>query len=405
MSMRRDDQRAFVVFGGTIVLIVLAFATLSRSAIELERSGEARPTPEKVAAQPAPEGDSRDTAPRRPGAASTTAARAAEPGGPRGDDADGERADMPGEAAIVSLAAHAANEYRRRAQYPEWSQPLVEGEDPILRDRAVSPVTARGPEGDTTLTVFPDRVAFESPERVLLYAFLSVGGERVAANDMRGQILSEALQPIAELVYTDDGGNADAAASDYVYSVAFQPPPDRVPALSESFMVRVFAVTSENEEIVGVTGFQYSNPDAQLTGSYRDGLAEGGLTIEAEVEVREPGRFHLEATLYDREGERPVAWAQDARELASGRHWMPLRFFGRVLHERAIDGPYILRFVALSTVTQMPNAKNRLVENAYVTAPYDAAKFSDVPFDDPDLLDAARRVEQDLRSAPLEGNG
>ena len=44
----------------------------------------------------------------------------------------------------------------------------------------------------------------------------------------------------------------------------------------------------------------------------------------------------------------------------------------------------------------MPNAKNELVEDAFVTAAYRAAAFSDAPFNDPDLLDAAERIEGDL---------
>jgi hypothetical protein len=401
--MRRSEQRAVAIFAGTIVLIVLALATLSRSAIELG-SSRALPTPERrAAAKPQAAGES---AGAEAGQMVDDSAPTSTIGAAGADDAAGSAGGgLPTAATVVSLAGTTADDYRRRAQYPEWSQPLAEGEDPILRDRAVSPVTARGPSGETTLTVFPERVAFEAPERVLLYAFLSAGGERVPAREIRGQILSEAVQPIAELVYADDGGDADGAAGDAVYSAGYQPPPDRVPALSESFMVRVFALTADGEEIVGVTGFQYSNPDAQLTGRYRDRLADGGLTVDAEVEVRGGGRFHLEATLYDRDGTHPIAWAQDARELPAGRHWIPLRFFGRALRERGIDGPYVLRFVALSTATQMPNAKNRLVENAYVTAAYDAARFSDAPFDDPDLLDAARRLEQDLQAGALESNG
>jgi hypothetical protein len=42
----------------------------------------------------------------------------------------------------------------------------------------------------------------------------------------------------------------------------------------------------------------------------------------------------------------------------------------------------------------MPNAKNRVLENAYVTGTYVAADFSDEPYDDPDLLEAARRLEE-----------
>jgi hypothetical protein len=404
-SMRQRDPRTIAVFGGTIVLIALAFALLSRSAIELGAATrpQASIEPAKVAKPPAA-GDPSDAPPRKAAADGTAPQPPAGEKAPSGV-ADAEQGEGLDRAAALSLAAHAADDYRKRAQYPKWSQPLEEGEDPILRDRTVSPVTARGQDGHTTLTVFPDRVAFEWPDRVLLYAFLTIHGERVAAKDMRGQILTEALQPVADLVYSDEGAGADAAPGDRVYSAAFQPPVDRTPALSESFMVRVFAITPEDDEIVGVTGFQYSSPDAQLTGAYRDRPADGGLTVEAEVEVRNPGRFHIEASLYDRNGQRPVAWAQDAAELPPGRHWMPLRYFGRVLHERGIDGPYVLRFVALSTVTQMPNAKNRLVENAFVTAPYDAAQFSDAPFDDPDLLDAARRVEQDLQAGNLEGNG
>jgi hypothetical protein len=44
----------------------------------------------------------------------------------------------------------------------------------------------------------------------------------------------------------------------------------------------------------------------------------------------------------------------------------------------------------------MPNAKSALVEDAHVTAPYRVAGFSDAPFDDPDLIDAADRIEGDL---------
>jgi hypothetical protein len=76
---------------------------------------------------------------------------------------------------------------------------------------------------------------------------------------------------------------------------------------------------------------------------------------------------------------------------------MRLTFFGRIINQSQIDGPYLLRFVALSTTTAMPNAKNRLVANAYVTPAYRAAQFSPEPFNDPDLLDAADRMERDLQ--------
>jgi hypothetical protein len=53
----------------------------------------------------------------------------------------------------------------------------------------------------------------------------------------------------------------------------------------------------------------------------------------------------------------------------------------------------------------MPNAKNRLVENAHVTGAYRVATFTDVPYDDPDLLEAADRLEAAGDIGPLEAGG
>jgi len=43
----------------------------------------------------------------------------------------------------------------------------------------------------------------------------------------------------------------------------------------------------------------------------------------------------------------------------------------------------------------MPNAKNRLADRVYVTGAYPAGGFTDAPYGDRALLDAADRVEHD----------
>lgn len=298
----------------------------------------------------------------------------------------------------VSLGREAAKEYRRMAEYPPWSRPVTdESDDPILRDRHVSPITAAGPGGEEPLlVVFPGQASVEVPDPVLLYAYLTVDGSRVPARAIAAVILSDALQPLTSLTYRDDGSEGDGIAGDGIYTARFAPPEEFAPALSESFLVRVTATTLDGDERIAATSFLYSNPHARLTGRYRDHLTDGNLVIEAEVEIRRPGRFHLQATLYDRDGARPIGEAHVARELAEGTTWMPLTFFGRILAQRGIEGPYLIRFIALSTTTRMPNAKNRVVENAHLTAPYRPDQFSDAPFDGRALLDTAERLEADL---------
>lgn len=301
--------------------------------------------------------------------------------------------ELLGAPKLASLAVEAADEYRRRARYPRSSQPIAEGEDPILRDRQVSPVTAAGEGGaPPVLTVFPEQVSFEDPAPVRLYAFLADGNQRVPALAIEAELQSEALVPLAPVFFRDDGGGGDGRAGDALYSAFFELDEELRTALSATYLVRVRAVTLEGEERATATGFLYSSPHARLTGSYRDRLDAGDLLIEAEIQVASAGRFHLEGSLYGGEG-RPLAWAQSALEVGPGRHWMELRYFGLVLREAGIDGPYVLRYAALSTTTQMPNAKNDVVENAHTTAAYEVEGFSDAPFDDPDLLDAADRLE------------
>ncbi|GIW42616.1 MAG: hypothetical protein KatS3mg076_3193 [Candidatus Binatia bacterium] len=294
------------------------------------------------------------------------------------------------------LGSVVAREYRERAQYPPWSHPLEEGEDPILRDREVSPVVAGGPEGEEPLLVaFPEKTSFEAPEPVLLYAYLTVEGGRVPAQEIRGTLLTETMQPLGEFRYRDDGKAGDAIAGDLLYTARVRLPEEFWPELAESFLVRVEAVTEEGLERSVASGFLYSVPAAVLTGRFRDSLEDGNLVVDSEVRVHTAGRFHLEATLYSEDGRHPIAWAQTAAELAPGNHWMRLVFFGRAIRTRGIDGPYLLRFVALSTTTTMPNAKNRLVEDAHRTKAYSADDFREEPYGDPDLLEAAERAEKE----------
>jgi hypothetical protein len=399
--MLRDRHTASAVIALVLVLVGIALWRASRGAppapsadTEVAASAPARP-PRRAAGAALP--DDANAVAQAP--APPPAAHATPP--PTGSPAATVAADdaLPGQPQVVALARRAADDYRALAQYPPWSRPFNdEGEDPILRDRLVSPVTAAGPDGaEPTLVVFPDQVGFEAPDAVLLYAYLSVGDARVGANAITGTITSEALQPLAALTYVDDGSNGDRVAGDYLYSARFEPGPEFAPELSESFLVRVVAETLDGEPRAAATSFLYSNPHARLTGNYRDAIVDGSLAIDAEVEVQRPGRFHLEGTLYSRDGRRPIGEAHVAGELGTGRQWMRLTFFGRIVNQSQVDGPYLLRFLALSTTTAMPNAKNRLVVDAHVTGPYRFAQFSPAPFDDPDLLDAADRLEADLR--------
>jgi hypothetical protein len=369
--------------------------------------GRARGTraPEPTAPKPAPTASASAVAPDplAPPAPST-ASRLPSVGSGTPATAGGARGSIP----PGGLARTTAAEYRRRARFPRSSQPLAEGDDPIARERSLSPISARGPRGEEpTITVMPQQVGFQAPDAAVLYAYLSVGERTLPAREVRASVTTENLTPVAELEYRDDGTEGDEVANDDVYTARFVPPAvDGEAPLSASYLVKVRAVTHGGEERLAATSFLYSAPWSELTGRFRDGLADGNLVVEAEIDVARAGRFHLEATLYSRDGSRALAWAQGATELEPGVHWIALPYYGLILREQGLDGPYLVRYAALSTTGQIPNAKNRVLEDAHLTGAYTATAFTDVPFNDPGLLDAADRVERDAGAlAGLDAGG
>jgi hypothetical protein len=383
----REHTRLRALLGAALavfaVLLVVASSIGERSVPQVSPATAGVPVTDARVATPAP-------APPTPPPGPSRAAPA--PGG--------IARTMP----VPPSQSSAAN-YRRRARYPRSSYPLAAAEgDPIAREREVTPITARGPNGaEPTLTVFPAQTGFEAPDPVPLYASLSIRERLVGAREIRATIVTDTLAPVGTIEYVDDGTGADAEAGDGVYSALFQPPAGD--ALATSYLAQVRALTTDGEERFGATSFLYSRPHAQLTGTFRDALVDGSLTVDVELDVSTPGRFHVEATLYDRDGAQALVWAQAAARLDPGRHWLRLPFYGLALREHGVDGPYLLRYVALSTTTAMPNAKNRVLENAHLTPAYRATAFTAAPFDDPDLLDAATRLERDGMPRGLDAGG
>ena len=77
-----------------------------------------------------------------------------------------------------------------------------------------------------------------------------------------------------------------------------------------------------------------------------------------------------------------------------------VKFYGR-----KVDLAFFRPAHSLNPEAAERYAKNRLVENAYRTGAYQVSAFSDRPFDDPQLLEAAKRIEDDPMPAGLESGG
>ena len=314
---------------------------------------------------------------------------------------------------IRPLALDAADAYREQARYPHSSHPIRDAVDPILRKREPSKQLLPGPNGDGPfLSIWTSAISYEPGESASLYAelvdntpkapslanLLDRDGPRGKAASITAKLIAEDGGLLGDIEYRDDGKGADRRAGDGIYSARFVMPAARAPQSghADSVAVHVQALTAKGEPRGALGGFLYSNPGARLTGRYRETMRDGSMIISAEVDVKTPGRYHLSGTLATPVAgiaERPMAWAQNAAVMQTGKQWLELNYYGLIFHELAATGPFTLASVTLTSALGMPNAMSAVQRDVFQTRAHALTEFATSPFADAGLLQAAERLE------------
>lgn len=297
-------------------------------------------------------------------------------------------------AAVPNLAEKAAASYRDMARYPEWSQPLLTEVDPLISEREPARVSQGGGDGPK-LTVWADASRYEAGDIVTLQAQLSSAVLPLNHDNwtVEAELMPSADAVIASLPLKDDGRGGDVTAGDGIYTGQLVISEDWQPELGTARNMGLKVAATDGKIRRGtMTGFLLSRPAAQLTGNYRDSLADGNLRIGAKVRVEKAGRFHLSGVLAGLDS-LPVAFAQQSFELEPGEHWINLEFYGLILRELGATGPLQLRSVTLGTTGSMPNALGAVENNVLITAPYLPTQFTAKPFGRKDLLEMAGRLD------------
>jgi hypothetical protein len=78
---------------------------------------------------------------------------------------------------------------------------------------------------------------------------------------------------------------------------------------------------------------------AEFTGEVHDNLQNGDLLVDVAVDVYTPGRYFIEANLYDNQS-RPFGWARFDGEMGTGVQRASMRFFGLLFRDAEASGPY-----------------------------------------------------------------
>jgi len=100
-----------------------------------------------------------------------------------------------------------------------------------------------------------------------------------------------------------------------------------------------------------------------------DGLFDA-LVVDVAVRVQEPGFYAVSGRLTDGSGDE-IQWAGDQQHLAPGEHVLALRYDGRLLSGRAVDGPYQVQSLSVYLDPTDPAT----LRTPYTTAAYRWQEF------------------------------
>jgi len=268
--------------------------------------------------------------------------------------------------------------------YPPWCQPIAEGSDPAHTVKDDNPIDAKA---GLHVLMGPRQFVVHPPDPIVidLTVLNSLGAKLPITNGVarfRPDGTTITSGPWFEVPFVDDGTGADLGAGDHDYTAAFLPSDDQKAILFKAGEHVMGEVAFEAPDNHGLMRYplvvEYSRePSAKINGKYSDAPANGGLVINVGVTAEQAGNYRVIGSLYAGDGQRSIAFATARATLGTGDGDIPLAFFGKVLRDSGIDGPYELRYLMLfEQVSEGTEIPGDTVDNAYTTAAYSASSFS-----------------------------
>lgn len=316
--------------------------------------------------------------------------------------------------------------YREWSQYPPDSRPLDEAQVDVLApfkiDVAPQRLVVSRKDGglepsEYACTLQPKLshvAAGETQVLTLSCSRYGVPGQPLVEAVVRSVMLDlegpgGGLRLPSELVtFEDRGGGADERAGDLVQTASFALRSSDLGHVRCRVAFHLPAETQQSGELVEhelVADFS-STPEAPaaFTGLVRERVEAGSLILAVELNVTRAGRYRIYGNLM--KGEQPIGYAKQTLDLEGGLVSVPLLFFGKVLHDKAVSGPYTLVAVRGERLNVMDGRALQpslhLVEavppmtTPYVTAAHDAASFSSAEWDSDVKRERIAELEREI---------
>ncbi|MEZ4298082.1 MAG: hypothetical protein R3B70_24230 [Polyangiaceae bacterium] len=323
---------------GLVVLLVLAALWMRRAPA---------PSPSAAAAQPASSARARARARARAAAPRHRAAR----------QLDAARASTSPPSLLGDPEARRARlqwtlgSYLDWSQYPPTSRPARERPD-RLHLHASSPrhlplLTEAHERTRARVRLWQSHAYLAGPERAQLTVTCERDAAPIPCTVLHAVVTTDpdpSITRTAPLPFTDDGAPPDRAAADGTLTADLAPAElgfaDLTAELRVQLLVDAGGERGAASFVVGYTGA----PPATFTGRARDELHDGSVRACFELDVRDPGRYLLDARIDDAAGET-FAFVSFDGALARGTAEACFDIFGKLALDEDARAPFTVRDV------------------------------------------------------------
>lgn len=283
----------------------------------------------------------------------------------------GMRMDDSGQLIIEDDPATHLERYKKWAQYPPTSRPLFSGQvdllDPynatkppigVLQSPAQGCEPSTGSEAmkcakpavlsDVTCSLTPERyISIGSKDFRIFLSCASPKqneGKPLPIDSIESKVYRQVYRKITPslpaISSADDGQNGDQKAGDRIYTFTVRP---TAQDWGDMFLETTFKVGgfTHNQR---ANWFSTPHKIGEFQQGIRDANRNGQLVLSVPVNILKAGYYKFDANLVQQEGDKaPVASATFEGDLQTGNQTIEIVFFGKVIKDSKLDGPYVVR--------------------------------------------------------------
>lgn len=308
--------------------------------------------------------------------------------------------------------------YLQAARYPHDSRPADEHADqlrpfdPIAEDRALVMAGGGTPVRGVRLKTTQERVFLAGAETARITLSLVDEQGRTLPLRVTRSALHEVAQPgrntgtaVVGLPFTDDGTRGDTQAGDGVWSAVVAPAQQGFGSVAGLLRLDVaLEYGGQPGEIYFDLVYSPEQAARWLPG-VKEAKVDGSLVFTLTLDVKIAGRYVVSARVDDANG-LPFVVALFNEELAAGPRAVPLRVFGKLVHDRQPAFPLTVRDVDGFLLKPDAYPDRVMLERRagvqHVSQPYAAADFSDATWASEDRTRYLRELGGDVADARRE---